>query len=86
MKQEGKHHFYFEKGKRKLKRETDIKRLLNKITAFESVLGAISNDKDRFFLAFNRKRLIGSGSDLSSHSDISDTEYMIPFDSIHRRQ
>ena len=69
-----------------MSRETDLKRLLNKINAFEALLGAISNDKDRFFLAFNSNRVIGSDSDVHkiSSSEI-ESDYIVPFAETKRR-
>ena len=51
---------FFEKGKKKLGKELDLKRLLNRLNAFEALLGAMADDKDRFFLAFNKHLVIES--------------------------
>ena len=63
--------------------DLDVKRLLNKMMAFEAVLGALSNDKDRFFLAFNNNKVIGSGSDENEVSESQqESDYIVPFTEI----
>ena len=50
-------------------------------------MGALSNDKDRFFLQFNKNRVIGSGSDESEMSiSEQESDHVVPISNIEKRE
>ena len=49
---------YFENGKRKLTKDLDIERLLRTLNGFEALRSVILNKHDRFFLEYQKQRVI----------------------------
>ena len=58
--------------------------MLNRLNAFEALLGAMADDKDRFFLAFNKHLVISSGEEGSLSSDHND--YIVNVGKTDQRQ
>ena len=63
---------YFENGKRKLTKDLDIERLLRTLNGFEALRSVILNKHDRFFLEYQKQRVIQTDSDHSKGSSSSD--------------
>ena len=73
---------YFENGKQKLTKDLDIERLLRTLNGFEALRSVILNKEDRFFLEYQKKRVIQTDSDLSKASSSSDdyvTGHLAPY-------
>ena len=71
-------------GAEKLGKELDLKRLLNRLNAFEALLGAMADDKDRLFLAFNKHLVISSGEEGGSMSS-DNNDYFLNDDKTEQR-
>lgn len=63
---------YFENGKQKLTKDLDIERLLRTLNGFEALRSVILNKEDRFFLEYQKQRVIQTDSDHSKGSSSSD--------------
>lgn len=59
---------YFEKGKHKLAKDLDIERLLRILHGFEALRSVSLNKQDRFFLEYQKHRVIETNSEQSKGS------------------
>lgn len=63
----------FERGKRKLTKDLDIERLLRTMHGFEALRSVVMNKQDRFFLQYQKQRVIPSDSESGSASSDSES-------------